>query len=45
MEGQGDSGRVEPLGERARNSAVGFDMLLTLPLSGRQEGCGGVAEV
>jgi hypothetical protein len=32
MEGQGDSCRVEPLGERARNSAVGFDMCLTLAI-------------
>jgi hypothetical protein len=30
MEGQGDSCRVEPLGERGSNSAVGFDMCLTL---------------
>ena len=35
MEGQGDSCRVEPLGERARNSAVGFDMLLTLSSTAR----------
>lgn len=32
MEGQGDSCRVEPLEERGSNSAVGFDMWLTLQI-------------
>jgi hypothetical protein len=32
MEGQGDSCRVEPLEERGSNSAVGFDMCLTLKI-------------
>jgi hypothetical protein len=33
MVGQGDSSRVEPLEERGSNSAVGFDMCLTLQIS------------
>jgi hypothetical protein len=37
MEGQGDSCRIEPLEERGRNSAVGFDMCLTLKISGGRE--------
>jgi hypothetical protein len=32
MEGEGDSCRVAPLEERGSNSAVGFDMCLTLKI-------------
>jgi hypothetical protein len=46
MEGQGDSCSVEPLEERGSNSAVGFDMCLTLAITwpqGELNGEGGFA--